>query len=216
MKIVFKKYSLLFLSLLITLLVVSCSAKGPIDVVDGNFFIYSGNFKYDNHLYEIYSPVEVNLFTEDGASLNSELIFTYTEKEKIDASTWIINYYDYNDYIVTKDEIDKELLDVFYDNVKESLKEYEKTMNIEFLLNYDHEQLEKEFVIDSEIEYDSILLIDLYIPFKINGYQTFNVYVPVKTFLAYRNNNTVVLKHNEYELSMPYEVFVSLSNVKEK
>ena len=158
----------------------------------------------------------MDLFSDDGQSLNNELVFTYTEKEKIEASTWIINYYDYNDYIVTKDNIDKELLDVFYDRVKDSLIDYGNDLNIEFDLNYDHEMIEKEFVVDLENEYSSIMIVDLYIPFKINGYQTFNVYVPVKTFLAYRNNDLVLLKFNEYELSMPYEVFVSLSNVKEK
>lgn len=216
MKIKIKKYSLLFLFIAITLLMVGCSAKGPDHVVDGNFFVFNCKFEYDDHIYEIYSLSSVDLFSDDGQSLNNELVFTYTEKEKIEASTWIINYYDYNDYIVTKDNIDKELLDVFYDRVKDSLIDYGNDLNIEFDLNYDHEMIEKEFVVDLENEYSSIMIVDLYIPFKINGYQTFNVYVPVKTFLAYRNNDLVLLKFNEYELSMPYEVFVSLSNVKEK
>ena len=209
-----KKHFLLFLVILLTIVLIGCkSMKSEPGSVDGSFFQYSKKFEHDNHFYEIYQLPAVSLMDDYNQSINKSIQFTYTEKQKIEVNSWIINYYDTFDYLVSVEDVEKELLDVIYDNIKESLDEYEKSIGIEFSTDYDGTEIEKEFVVDTNIECDSVLLVDIYIPFRINGYQTFDVFVPVKTFLAYRSGDELTLKCDDIELKVSYSVFTTSNNV---
>lgn len=209
-----KKLCILIIIVLVLYTTSSCSSQKDVnELVDGNMFIYNDSFAFENHIYQIYQLNNLNLLVDD--ELNSSFLVMYKEKNKLDANTWIIKYYDNYQYIVTKD-VDDKLLDAFYDMIKDDFGIFEEKLNMTLITDYDNSIHEMEFIVDTSLNFESVLLIDLYVPFKINGYETFIVYVPIKTFLAYKNNDVLLIKSNELFFETTYSNFIQQENVKEK
>lgn len=203
---------------LIIMLLYGCSPNGDIhNPSSGSAFIYYDNIKVDNESYRIFVINDVDYLQFD--ELNPSRMATkyqYREYKVDEINNWKINYLDQYQYIID-DELSDEVLNQFYDKIKDLLVDYEDLLNLEFETYYNNTSLEKEYTFENIELYQSILLIDVYLPFRIvDDNQTYTVFVPVKTFQAYRDlsNNLCISYNEEREININYSLFMSSGAVK--
>ena len=66
-----------------------------------------------------------------------------------------------------------------------------------------------------EIEFTSVIAIDIYLPYQLinqTSNETYIIYVPIKSFLAYKNNDEIKIPLEE-DLILNYDSFIAFSNV---
>lgn len=214
--------------ILLLLIIVSCTfitscgkKEGSNDFMnpDGIPFEYYLSFESSNETYDLYIIKNPLLF--DGDILNEMYLVNYSYDifEKEESSNWIINYYKDYHYYVNDNSINQEFLNDFYNQVQDTIDQYEESLGISLELYEDGHSLNNEFIIDLKKEFSELYLIDLYIPYRIinkTTYQTYLINIPVKTFLGYRNNNQIELIYdNNKTVVLDYELFISSKNVKE-
>lgn len=205
-----------FLVLLLTLILTSCAAYKNDFKTDGIPFVYYDSFVYENTKYEVYEVESIYLINSD-SSINQVIKYEYQELENDNLSTdeWIINYLQDYDYHMNHLEIEKEVIDKLYEKIYDSLMKFEEILAIDLEYYPTERLIEREFLVDEKVEYTSVLLIDLLIPYRLvnkNNNQTNIIYIPVKTSLAYRNNNLLKLVFDDLVIDINYDDFVSLSN----
>lgn len=214
-----KKIGYLFsIVILITSLVGCAMQKGDADYVDGIPFVYYDSFACGNKTYEVYQVEQVKLLSSDLTDIGS-IKYDYQEIEKLssqgDANNWIINYYQNYEYQMEQAILEKEVLDALYVNILDSLKVYETSLDISFEYYEEGRIVERELVVDSKKDFSSVLIVDLYIPYRVvdtTNIQTYIIYIPVKTSLAYRNNNVIEFVFDDKTIVVDYYAFISLSN----
>lgn len=185
---------------------------------DGVPFNYYTSFEYENNQYDLYKVVDPMIITDQLYGNIYKLEYYYNVFKKTNTSSeWIINYYQQYDYLISNNNLNENIIDIFYNNITNTLNEYETSLNIELEYFKDSTLLQKEFKINLNKEFNEVFVIDLYIPFKLinkNLNQTYTISVPVKTFLAYRNNDLItIVYNNELFYTLNYNEFISLSNV---
>lgn len=215
------KKILLLLIIVSCTFITSCKKEGSNDSMnpDGIPFEYYLSFESSNETYDLYIIKNPLLF--DGDILNEMYLVNYSYDifEKEESSNWIINYYKNYHYYVNDISINQEFLNDFYNQVQDTIDQYEESLGISLELYEDGHSLNNEFIIDLKKEFSELYLIDLYIPYRIinkTTYQTYLINIPVKTFLGYRNNNQIELIYdNNKTVVLDYELFISSKNVKE-
>lgn len=185
---------------------------------DGVPFNYYTSFEYENNQYDLYKVVDPMIITDQLYGNIYKLEYYYNVFKKTNTSSeWIINYYQQYDYLISNNNLNENIIDIFYNNITNTLNEYETSLNIELEYFKDSTLLQKEFKINLNKEFNEVFVIDLYIPFKLINKtlnQTYTISVPVKTFLAYRNNDLItIVYNNELFYTLNYNEFISLSNV---
>lgn len=218
MKNAFKILSLSLLAILICFLP-SCASKGethfPNEIFNGIEFTYLIDFTYKAKEYSIYSPVNIALIDDERSVKEQSLLYVYQPLEVPNVDDWRINYY--YEYRCLSDNLtlDPELTKLLLDNMDEVLSKYEKTIEISFEKFSLDGQTHHEFQI-KDTKADEVYLTVLYIPFYIinqTNLETYNVLIPVRTFLAYRYGDSVVFDYGEVEKTISYTTFLSLSNI---
>lgn len=210
-----KRISYIFLVLLI-LVLASCGSYSDENNTDGIPFVYYDTFVYENVSYEVYEVESVYLINSD--SLDNQVIkYEYQELEKDPLLTdeWIINYLQDYDYHMNQIRVEKDVINKLYENIYDSIIKFEESLQIDLEYYPNDRLIEREFVVDSNKEYTSVLLIDLLIPYRlvnVSNNQTNIIYIPVKTSLAYRNNDSLELVFDDLTISVSYNDFISLSN----
>ena len=211
-----KKCSFFLILIILIPLLTSCAAASNKKGINRIPFNYYENIYFNDIEYQIYTVADEMYF--DLNDLDGALIYYYKEYEKKGTDQWIINYYDAYQFRVSDVTIDEKLLDDFYSKVSPIIENIEQYLNLSFETHSDETRLEKEFIIDN-IDCDSVMIIDMYIPFKLVNslsYETNVIYIPVKTFLAYRNNYKVIMiydenkkyEYNYYDFIRSYTVFM--------
>ena len=218
-----KRFKKIFLSTLILFLLIilaSCAAGGAGKPNDGAapegvpYYQYK-TFEYNSETYLIYRPEIVDFIDQGINSYTPTLKYYYTEYQKIDASIWMINYYQNIKRFMSLDSTDNGLIEFFYTNIKNSLAEYDQLLNFDIEMYETVDDLEKEFIVDMQNTFQSILVIDVYIPYQLKNEQTrqtYNFNVPVKSFLAYRNNDELKMVCEDLVFTVSYSEFISLSS----
>ncbi len=220
-----EKFKRIFLSSIIILLLIivsSCAAgapggnkdeaQGPSDGIP--YYQYK-TFVYNEETYLIYRPETVDFIDGGINKYTPTLKYYYTEYQKVDASLWTINYYQDIKRFMSLDSTDKGLIECFYTNIKNSLLEYDALLNFDLEIYESIDDAEKEFVVDMQNTFTSVLVIDVYIPYQLvnqKTHQTYDFNVPVKSFLAYRNNDKLKVVCDDLIFEINYSEFISLSN----
>lgn len=211
---------LLAILLLITSLVGCAMKKGDTDYVDGIPFVYYNSFICGNKTYEVYEVEQIKLLSSDLTDMGS-IKYDYQEikepSSQAETSNWTINYYQNYEYQMEQALLEKEVLEALYENILDSLKAHEKSLDISLEYYEDERIIERELKVDTSKDYSSILIVDLHIPYRIldkmDG-QTYIIYIPVKTSLAYRNDNIIEFVFDDKTITVDYDDFISLSNPK--
>lgn len=229
--------SICLILLLLVMFLVSCSAQGgqgteapgepfPEESVDGVNFRYYKEVIYNNQRIEIYEPRSIELINSFNTSQSIQYIYQKLDKET--PLSWRINYYyQYQvlsnyaerneltpEYLPTENEIKEELI-FLASNTRDSLKNIENILGLDFV-EYDYyEKTLCEFLIDNKEENDPYLII-MYVPYCIVNKTTnitYNILIPVKTFLAYENNGLVMFNYGEVTKTISYDSFATLKNI---
>ena len=218
-----KCFILVFLIIMIPLLT-SCAAgpgggnQGP-SASDGVPFVYYSSFNYNESSYDIFIIKDYEHISLK-ADYNCAMHFSYKEYQKQEVSCWTINYLENNQYCVIPNYLESDVINSFYENVKNIIKDYENYLNITFDIYQDETIVEKELTATNLENYEKILVIDLLIPFRlVDKYnrQTYNIYIPVKTFLGYKNNDVLKLVYDEnHIIETDYYYFIYSENIIKK
>ena len=140
--------------------------------------------------------------------------YDYQEIDKntsLDTSEWIINYYQDYDYQISKMDLSKEVLNTLYEKVAPSLDNISKKLGITLEYYPDDRIIEREYIVNQSKDFDSVLIVDLSIPYRLvdcSNHQTYIIYIPVKTTLAYRKNADLELILDDKNISLSYEAFI--------
>lgn len=230
--------SICLILLLLVMFLVSCSAQGthqgsgnpedqfPNESIDGVNFKYYKDVVYNNQIIEIYEPRSIELV--DGYANSQSIQYIYQKLEKETPLSWRINYfYQYKvlsnyidknelspEYAPTENE-HKEELNFLASEVSDSLSFFEKSLGLDFV-EYDYnEKTLCEFNIDNKEENEPYLII-MYVPYCIvnkTTNKTYNILIPVKTFLAYEINDFVTFNYGEVSITISYDSFATLKNI---
>jgi len=210
-----RKIFLLIISIISLTSLISCASnpKGDTTPTDGIPYKKYQSFKYDNTLYSVYC-LEYSLTFEE--LLLNDMIdkfnYTYKELEKKESDTWIINYQHTNKYIV--DKLTDEVVEQVYSLVKNLLSSYQNTLDIVFSIPVNNSEEEREYIIDNNIIFEKLYIVDLYIPFRIideTNSQTYFISIPVKNFLAYQQEDDLTIYYDEKKVVVDYNKFISSS-----
>lgn len=208
-------FHLLFLIITISILS-GCGAggsfaNGPQGEIHGIPYEYNKTF---NALGEDYSLLIINDFEYISLDYSSSSVIHYMFKEyrKPDASYWTINYYENNQYIIDPNTLKKEVLNEFYKNINDVLIIYENHLGLKFDAIQDEKVIEKELSTNNLNGCESILVIDILIPFKIinkSNNVSYLIYVPVKTVLGYKYNDELQIVYNDKNIqTINYHHFI--------
>ncbi len=213
----FKKIIIVILIAVLIPFMASCALPHFKFPISGIAFDSYKTIEIENERYEIYKISDEQYLTID--ELNSAFLYNYQEIKKPSCIQWTINYFEYNEYLQTNN-LDTIILNQFYNSIKPLLDNYQSNLSFAFDLYQHNEYLEKEFTIENIYEYNNIYLIDMYIPFQIvnlNSNIEYLIYIPVKTFLCYRINESMKLVlDSEHVINTTYYDFVNSANVLEK
>lgn len=213
------KLFLLLLLIIIVPLVSSCGAQGSKDnSLNGIPFTQQDELVYNDCIYQIYAAADYKYF--DLQKPKTAFIYYYQEYEKINSDNWIINYYDIYQLIIINNTIEPDLLKEIYNKVKPIISNIETQVNLTFELYEDETPLEKEFIIDNTRDYQKLYILDMCVPFRVQNmmtYETYIIYIPVYTFLAYQNNESVTFVYdNNHIYSINYYDFIYYDNLLQK
>lgn len=210
-----RKISCLFILLLIMVLA-SCGFN-PIDASDGIPFIYYDTFTYEGVSYDIFEVEKIYLL-DANERVNQVIKYDSQEIKKEDGfltDEWIINYQQDYDYQMSLINVKKEVINKMYEEIEDSIKKFEGILNITLEYSPEERLIEREFVVDKNKEFTSVLLVDLLIPYRLVNNQTNQtniIYIPVKSSLCYLNNEIVELIFDDVVIKMNYGDFINLSN----
>ncbi len=214
----FKIFCLSLLAILLFLLP-SCAAKGDThfnnEIFNGIEFTHLVDIKYKSKDYSIYRPVNISLIDDEKSVKDQSLLYVYQPLDVPSVDDWRINYYYSYRCLSDNLSLDKELTKLLFDNMEPILLQYEERVEIEFE-RYDLTgQNHHEFHIKDTLA-DEVYLTVLYIPFYIinqSNLETYNVLIPVSTFLAYRYDDKVLFDYGNVQKEISYNTFLSLSNI---
>lgn len=230
-----KHLTILFIFILAFFLLTCCSASPKDDNmtnapssddnnIDATYQLYK-NFSYNNEIYQIYKIENAMTFDELIALGYTNLKYVIYEYDNIfdevDAnmpvpSSWIINYQQDISQIINNNAYSTELLNEINHQIKMSISEYEIILGMNLDYYDDLFDIQKELRVESSYQADTILAIDLYIPYQIKITSTnevFTIYLPVKSFLGYKNNNTVICVYDDKTKELSYADFINANNV---
>ena len=219
----FKKIFLSFIFLLLVVALIGCASNPGFkddapSSPDGIPFYQYKTFEYNGDLYEIYRLETIDFIDSSINNSISTLKYYYTEYEKLETSSWTINYFQDLKRFISLESTDRELIECFYTNIKDTINEYDKLLEIDLEIYTDETNFEKEFIVDFQQSFSSVLVIDVYLPYRLinkTTNETYNFNVPVKSFLAYRNNDSLRILCDNINFEIKYSDFISLSNVTE-
>jgi hypothetical protein len=198
------------------MILTSCGFN-PIDASDGIPFIYYDNFTYEGISYDIFEVEKIYLI-DTNERVNQVIKYDIQEIKKEDVfltDEWIINYQQDYDYQMGLINVEKEVINKMYEEIEDSIKKFEGILNISLEYSPEERLIEREFVVDKNKEFTSVLLVDLLIPYRLVNNQTNQtniIYIPVKSSLCYLNNEIVELIFDDVVIKMNYGDFINLSN----
>ena len=219
----FKKIFLIFV-LFLSLSLISCASgqfntETGSDHISGVPFYEFRKFVFNDEQYSIFKTDNVKFIDHFEDREGKVIKYVYHEYPRIEENNlqvWTINYKQEVENILSDNYDDIDLIKKFYDEIESSLLEYSILLNVDLEIYKSSDELEKEFNIDMTNYFDSILVIDAYLPYKLHNItknEEYIFYVPIKSFLAYKNESLikVILDDEEHELS--YQSFISSNNV---
>ncbi len=224
----FRKFLSSFVIILLFFVMTSCSASnkdnGPKPSEDYIVMDFYKTIEIDTVQYTVYKPLHINFFKDLD---RSALRYYYNEYPKIDNSdsnltTWTLNYNQqvkdlFNNSLssYTYSEFNKALYHEFYKHIEDSIKEYDINLGVTLDYYKNESELQKEFTVDMTREFSSVLIIDLYIPYHFTSeyHKDYYLHIPVKSFLAYKNDNTLTIIYDDKEKVIYYDTFISSQNV---
>lgn len=226
-----KHINIVFILVLAFFLLTCCSASSKGDYENNNpsidennkdvsYQLYK-NFSYGDEIYQIYKIENAITFDELIVSKNNNLKYVVYEYDNVyddtlAPSSWIINYQQEISQIINNNSYSNDLLNEINHQIKMSIYEYELVLDMKLDFYDDLFSIEKELKVESSYQADTILAIDLYIPYQIkisSTNETFTIYIPVKSFLGYKNNNTVICVYDDKTKEISYDDFININNV---
>lgn len=221
----FKALSLFLIVILISILS-SCGAanKGEFmgsGVIDGLQYRIFSTIEINDETYEIYEPVNVALIDNNLDETMQSLQYVYQELGHQDVDVWRINFFYEYKVLTSNTEINDEVVSKLEKQVIPSVKHFEQNLGISFeYYDFEKETLQ-EFVVDNK-NYDSLYLTVVYIPYyivNISNYETYHIFIPVKTFLAYRSDSDILFDFGEVLKTVSIDSIYhseNISNIEER
>lgn len=175
-------------------------------------------YTYNDSVYIIKELKDITPIDELSNNNLSNYIFVIKEYDKIkdeNVSNWTVNYkIDVSKYL-TNIQLEEEFIYNFYSKIESSLNanKIRTSIDIEFYDNIF--EIEKELPVDMKKDFTSVFSIDVYLPYQVINQNTSDVFyinVPIKSFLAYKNNDEITISLEE-DLILSYEIFIAASNV---
>lgn len=219
----FKRIILIIL-LLFTVTFISCSNGNHGNDINNSkndniiSFYQFRRFKFKDTEYEISKPKDA-LFIDQFNKSNNVIKYYYHEYQRLDdansnLSTWTINYKQEIEKVLANSYDNKDLIYKFYEEIESSILEYSVLFNnnLDYYKNY--QEFEKEFIVDMNENFSSVLIIDLYLPYKLVNYSTKEetiLNVPIKSFLAYKIDDVIKVIDNDFTVELDYNDFISSS-----
>lgn len=220
-KFIYKKKIIAFIILGLVLLLTGCASQNPggmqggSGVIEGLQFEYIGDFSYSDETYQLFIPKNVNHLDDEIPERYQALQYVYQELNYPNVDNWRINYYYQYDFLVSNLNIEDEALIKAYEKIKTYFGPVEESLGISFD-EYDFNNPTHIELISKDPKALSTYLTVLYFPCNIKSTktnQTYLIHIPVKTFFAYRYDDTVVFDYLTKEVSISYNRFISLSNI---
>ena len=220
-KFIYKKKIIAFIILGLVLLLTGCAShssggmQGGSGVIEGLQFEYIGNISHEDDTYQLFIPKNVNHLDDEIPERYQALQYVYQEINYPNVDNWRINYYYQYDFLVSNLNIEDEALIKAYEIIKTYFGPVEESLGISFD-EYDFNNPTHIELISKDPKALSTYLTVLYFPCNIKSIktnQTYLIHIPVKTFFAYRYDNTVVFDYLTKEVSISYNRFISLSNI---
>ena len=132
-------------------------------------------------------------------------------------SNWSINYKLNTNYLDPNNKFDDEFIKYVYSQLETTIMEFQILFDVE--LDYYPEilNIEKEFKVEMNKGFDSIIVIDAYLPIQIYNLITTEVnyiYVPVKSLLAYNSDNNLEVIIDNQIIKCDYYRFMQIEGMK--
>ena len=199
----------------------SPSEKDPLNGLEGNIkaeFTQVMKYTHSDSTYLIKELTEItpiNQLTNDNLSNYIYIIKEYKNNLDSSLSNWSINYRQDVSKIICSKDLEQDFILDFYQKIESSLNTFEIKTKIEIDYYENLFEIEKELPVNMEIEFTSVIAIDIYLPYQLinqTSNETYIIYVPIKSFLAYKNNDEIKIPLEE-DLILNYDSFIAFSNV---
>ena len=175
-------------------------------------------YTYNDSIYIIQELKDITPFNELTDKNLGDYIYVIKEYEMAEDSTvsnWSINYRQDVSKMICSNDLGVEFINDFYQKIESSLKTFEIKIGLEIDYYENLFEIEKELPVNMEIMFKSIFSIDIYLPYQLinqTSNETFMMYVPIKSFLAYKNFDEIKIPLEE-DLVFNYDSFIAFSNV---
>lgn len=224
-----KKYTIVLILFLSMILYTGCAAGGTGNVgsdsdqnpnkstieYNAKDFIQVCRFTYNEDMYAVGRLNSFALFTDLQSNDKPNFVY-YIEEYKMDntvnVSNWTINYKQDVTSIICEVPLEEAFVNMVYENIRTSLKEVSLMLDITLDYYYNLFDVEKELLVDMNNEFQSVYVVDLYLPYLLQNQtknQAYIINVPIKSILAYLNNENLKLILDDEEIEIPYESFIS-------
>lgn len=196
-----KRQIIMFIFIIFSLLFITgCGAVqyAPFEELNGIPFEYYNTFNYNNETYTLYNVSDEYITIKNGS-----IFYSYEKYQEPNYNTWTINYiekYQYKVFNRYESTLTDDEIDFFNQSIQDLLNHYQEKLNINFDLYELNQEIEKEFTIVNNDQYSSIYIMDMYIPFRIEKDNSYNIYiilVPVKTLIFYELNETIKVEYED-------------------
>ena len=183
-------------------------------IYDSSDFIQVARFTYNEDLYEVGRLMNFSLLKDLNKDVPNIIysIEEYLIDEITGVNNWTINYKQDVTKILCEELLEKAFVDVIYENIKTSLKEISLKLELQLDYYYDLYNIEKEIAVDLTTEFDKIYVVDLYFPYLLQNKvtnQTYILNIPVKSILAYKNQQILKFVVDKEIIEVDYNTFIT-------
>lgn len=179
------------------------------------------NITYNNEQYQIYKMPNVTFINSLGDVELSGIIYYYNELniglDALEYENWAINYKLNDNNIDPSKTYNKDFIEQVYDGLRPTIEEYQYEFDCELDFYDSLYNIEKEFKVQTNKNFGSIITLDAYLPFIVKNVNTKvsnYIYVPIKSLLGYRLGNNTELICDNLSLEIEYYELISINGVR--
>ena len=227
-----RNYLIIFIICAVLSLFTGCSANGgemnngssqsPSNKPDVNDeMVVTLNITYNNEQYQIYKMPNVTFINSLGDVELSGIIYYYNELniglDALEYENWAINYKLNDNNIDPSKTYNKDFIEQVYDGLRPTIEEYQYEFDCELDFYDSLYNIEKEFKVQTNKNFGSIITLDAYLPFIVKNVNTKvsnYIYVPIKSLLGYRLGNNTELICDNLSLEIEYYELISINGVR--
>ena len=227
-----RNYLIIFIICAVLSLFTGCSANGgeidngtnqsPSNEPDVNDeMVATLSITYNNEQYQIYKMPNVTFINSLGDVELSGVIYYYNELniglDALEYENWSINYKLNDNNIDPSKTYNKDFIEQVYDGLRPTIEEYQYEFDCELDFYDSLYNIEKEFKVQTNKNFGSIITLDAYLPFIVKNVNTKvsnYIYVPIKSLLGYRLGNNTELICDNLSLEIEYYELISINGVR--